>query len=164
MNYCGGHSLAIRSEEDGCTKDPLERVHEPAILGAALLHPEGVEHCRGTLEGNPPSLLANGHRYEEDRDQAVLAPGQAIVWVAGYLKNELAVPTFMKETSGRRPFDREPAENKRPGRESMVLLIALPVLSDHLNRLRLAEATFRNDQIRAVSAQQVTSAFEDSNR
>src|SRR6185312_2008920 len=52
MNDSRTFSLAIRSEEDRCPKDSLERGDQTPVLRTALLHHEGVQHGSGALERN----------------------------------------------------------------------------------------------------------------
>ncbi len=49
MDNGGTLSLSVCSEEDGRAEDPLKGRDQTAILRAALLHREGVQHLRGTF-------------------------------------------------------------------------------------------------------------------
>src|SRR5215472_12306517 len=55
-------STGVSSEEDGSSEDALEGAHQPAILGSALLHAEGVQHFGGAAKGDPARLLVNCSR------------------------------------------------------------------------------------------------------
>src|SRR5689334_8649554 len=52
VNHTRTFPLTIGSEEYRCSKDSLKRGDQAPVLGAALLHAEGVEHGSGTFESN----------------------------------------------------------------------------------------------------------------
>ena len=88
----------------------------------ALMQTKGVQHFGGALKRHPRTLPPNGDSGEEDRNESILTPRQAIARVTGDLENEVPVPAFMQEIAGRRPFHREATEDERAGREPYVLL------------------------------------------
>ena len=50
----------VRAEENGGAEDAFESRDQPAVLLSALLHPEGVQHLRGTFEPDGLALLLDG--------------------------------------------------------------------------------------------------------
>lgn len=114
MDHGGAVLLDVRSEEDRSTKDALERSDQPAVLRTALLDAEGIKHLGSAVERDPGGFLPNRHRRQEDRNQAILSPGQSIARVTSDLEDESPVPSFVKEASGWRALHRQPAKDERP--------------------------------------------------
>ena len=160
MNDGCRHPLRVCSEVDGGPEDPLEGVHQPPILRAALLHPKGVKHGRGAVERDSGCLLADRHGGQEDWNQAVLSLGQTVAWVSSHLKNELPVPALMQKTPGARSTDRETAQHERTGAETEILPLGLTIFADHLDGLDLSEPSFRDDEIWALPPKQIASAYK----
>jgi hypothetical protein len=75
----------------------------------------------------PPLALPEGG------NQPILSPKQTIAPMSRDLQNELAVPSFVEEATGNRPFDRQSAKNKRPRRKAEVLRGALAIQPDTPN-------------------------------
>jgi hypothetical protein len=71
--------------------------------------------------------LTDRHSREEDRNQTVLAPGQAITGMASDLKDELPVPAFVQEASWSGTLQRETAQDERTGREAEILALGIAV-------------------------------------
>jgi hypothetical protein len=119
--------LSVCAKEDRCAKDPLEGCDQPTVLRPALLKSEGIQHLSGAVEDNPRRLLTDRHSREEDRNQTVLAPGQAITGMASDLKDELPVPAFLQEASWSGTLQRETAQDERTGREAEILALGIAV-------------------------------------
>jgi hypothetical protein len=77
-----------------------------------------------------------------------------------YLQNELAVPSFMKEAAGSRPFDWQSAKNKRPRREAEILSGSFAIHPDTLDGLDLAHSPLRNDIVGVKIHQQWPDSFQ----
>jgi hypothetical protein len=60
VNNGGALSLSVCSKEDGRAEDPLEGRDQAAILRAALLPTERIQHLGGAVESDSRSLLSNG--------------------------------------------------------------------------------------------------------
>ena len=105
--------LGIRSEKYRGTEDALEGGDQSPVLGTALLNAECIQHLGGAIERDPGGLLANCHRCQEDRNQAVLSPGKPVARVAGDLEHEAPVSPFVKEASVWRALHWKTAEYKR---------------------------------------------------
>ena len=134
-------SLRVRSEEDRCPEDALERRHESPVLRPALLHPECIQHLGRAAERDPRGLLPNRERRQKDRYESVLSPWQSIGRVSGYLKQKMAISPFMEEMSRWRTLYRESTSTK--GREENPRFwLAFPLLPDHLYRVGLPEFPF----------------------
>ena len=125
MNYDSFLTLGIRAEKDGGAKNPLEGTDEAAILRSSLLHPKGVEHLSGASKGDDLFLLADCQRGEENRNQAILAPGQAVGWVSRHLKVELTIPPFVEQHALRWSFDWKAAQYERPRSKTEILANAI---------------------------------------
>src|SRR3954463_13720044 len=89
---CG---LRIRPEEDRCTKAPLEGSDQPPILRSPLLHAKHIQHFCSATESNRLFLLPHGKRGEENGNQPILSPGNAVVGVSDHLQNELTIPPLV---------------------------------------------------------------------
>jgi hypothetical protein len=70
------------------------------------------------------------------------------------LQNELAVPSFMKEATGCRPFDWQSTKNKWPRRKAEVLPGGLAIQPDTFDGLDLTHSPFRNDVLGVKIRQQ----------
>ena len=78
------------------------------------------------------------------------------------LQNELAIPPFMDEAAGRRPFDGQAAKNEWPGGKSEVLPGCFAIQPDTLDRLDLAHSPFRNDLVGVKVRQQRSDPLQTS--
>ena len=145
---CSLFPLGVRAEENRRTEDALKRPHEPAVLGSALLHSEGVQHLSSAAEGDPRTLLPDRERREKDRDEAVLSPGQTVARVSRDLQNELPVSALMQQAAHGGSLHRQTAKNEWPRREPEVLRFGLPLRPNGTDRICLTKLTLRNDQFR----------------
>jgi hypothetical protein len=136
--------MDVSSKEDGGSENPLKCSDQPTVLGAALLHPEGVEHFRGAVERDPAGPLPVCQGCEEQRHEAILPPGEAVVGVPSDEEHELAVATFVDQSSGRRAFNWQPTEDERSGGKSDILARRLSSHSHTLDRLGFSDPTFPN--------------------
>jgi len=102
-------------------KNPLEGTDETAILRPSLLHPKGVEHLSGASKSDDLFLLADCQGGKENRNQPILAPRQAVGWVARHLKVELAIAPFMEQHALRWSLDRKTAQYERSRSKTEIL-------------------------------------------
>jgi hypothetical protein len=114
-------ALSVCLEEDGRPEDRLERFDQSLVLGSPLLHAEDVEHLSGACEGDRVALLADSQSGEKDRDEPMLSPRQAVLWVPGRLENELPVTSFVQQRSLRRTPHGKTTENEWSGSEAQIL-------------------------------------------
>jgi hypothetical protein len=147
MNHYGPFTLGFGPEKDRRAEDALERCDEPPLLGSSLLHTKWIKHFRRAAELYRLTLLTNCQRGEEDRNEAVLAPGQPVGRVTGHLERELAVSPLVKKLSGRGLLDRKSAEYERPWRKPEILVRFLTSLADARDGLGAANLLLWNDQI-----------------
>jgi hypothetical protein len=98
--------MPVGSEEDGGTKGALESANQPAILRSPLLHTESIEHF-GRAGGDLPRPLAGRQGCQEEGHQAILAPREAVVGMAGDEENELTVAAFMDQSPRRWTLHRQ---------------------------------------------------------
>jgi hypothetical protein len=70
-------------------------------------------------------LLADCQRGEENRNQAILAPRQAVGWVSSHLKVGLTIPPFVEQHALRWSFDRKAAQYERPRSKTEILADAI---------------------------------------
>jgi hypothetical protein len=70
--------------------------------------------------------LADGQRGEEDGDEAILSPWQAVIEMSGDLEYKLSIPALMDKRPRRWWPDGQPAENERAGGEAKVIALRLP--------------------------------------
>ncbi len=78
-------------------------------------------------------------------NQAILPPWKTVARMPGDLQNELPVPAFVQEATGRRPLHWEAAKDKRAGGEAEVLPGDFALQSDALDGLDLAHSPLRYD-------------------
>jgi hypothetical protein len=78
------------------------------------------------------------------------------------LQNELAVPSFMEEATGCRPFDGQSAKNKWPRRKAEVLPSSFAIQPDTLDGLDLAHSPLRNNIVGVKLRQQRPDSFQTS--
>jgi hypothetical protein len=90
-------ALGIGTEKNGGPEYPLERFYQPAILGAALLHSENVEHFCCAAKRNGLFLLPHGKCRKKNGHQPILPPRNAVLGMAGDLQKKLAVPALVYE-------------------------------------------------------------------
>ncbi len=81
--------LGVASEENGCSEDALKGRNQAAVLRAALLHAEGVQHFRGALENDGLPPLPKGRESPRKGEQADLAPRAIHTWDAPSLAAEI---------------------------------------------------------------------------
>jgi hypothetical protein len=67
-----------------------------SILGAALLQAERIEHLRAAPECDPLPLLPNSESSEEDGNESILSPREAVAWMPSHLEEEVSVSPFME--------------------------------------------------------------------
>ena len=75
-----------------------------------------------------------------------------------YLQHEVSVPALMQQRARRRPSDRQATKDKGPGGESDDLLLAFPVLPNHLNGFDFAPPSLRHNESREVLPKQCARA------
>jgi len=97
MDNLGLGRQSVRPKKDRGAKDPFERGDQSPILLSALAHSERLQHLRSGSETNCLIFLLHRQRCEKDWNDPILAEGNAIIWVAGDLKDETAVPPFVKQ-------------------------------------------------------------------
>ena len=68
-----GVRMIFGSEENGCAEEPLEAIHEAAVVWAVFGKMEKVKHLGGRIEMELAGFLAQGERGHPDGDEAVLA-------------------------------------------------------------------------------------------
>ena len=145
-------SLALRigTEEDGRPEDALECAYQPAVLGTALLHPEGLQHIASTEKGNGPLLLPDCQRGQEDRYEPVLPPRQAVRRVTGHLQQELAIAAFMQQDALRGSLHRQATQDEGARSKPQGLGSRIALQPNHRDGLCLAEPLFGNQQTSMV--------------
>ena len=86
MDGHGFLTLRVRTEEDRCSEDPLERRNKTPVMRSALLHPKGIQHFSRATKSNYSVLLTDREGGQKDRNEAILPPWQSLGRMAGYLK------------------------------------------------------------------------------
>jgi hypothetical protein len=87
----------VRAKKDRGAENAFERGDQSTIFFPAFAHAEGVQHVGRALESDGLALLLNRKRRQEDRHNAVLTEGDAIIGMAGDLKNEFTVSPLIQE-------------------------------------------------------------------
>src|SRR5580658_9337378 len=151
VDDCGLFQLHIRAEEDGGTEDALESADQPAVLGTALLHAESVQHFKGARECYGSALLSDRQGGEEDGDQAILAPGQAIGRMTGDLQQELSVAAFVQQHTIGWPLDRQATKNKGSRGEAETLIGGISLQPHAFNGFQLPKFLLgKRSELRAL--------------
>ena len=153
MHACRKLTLHVGTEEDGGAEDALECGDQPAVLGTALLHAEGVQHFEGARERDSSALLPDRQGGEEKGNQAILAPRQPIGRMTGDLQQELSVPAFVQQDTIGWSLDRQATKNKGPGGEAEGLAGGISLQADALNGLGLTELLLGYDELATQPAQ-----------
>lgn len=78
-------ALRIGAKKNGRPEDPLKSCDQSAVLGTALLHSKDIQHLSRTAKGNRLFLLPHSQCRQENGNQAVLTPGNAVLRMAGDL-------------------------------------------------------------------------------
>jgi hypothetical protein len=104
-----GSRVIFGSEENGGTEEPLEALHEAAVVGAVFGKMEKVEHLGGRIEMKLAGFLPQGERGDPDGNEAVLSERQSEVGMGDDVEKEFAVAPAMDEFCGGRATKREPA-------------------------------------------------------
>ena len=93
---------------------------------------------------NDSTLLLDGECRDPDRDQAVLAVGEAVSRVGSDFEEEAPVVASVGHLFLRRAAKRDPAEHKRPRVVSELLLARLPLFADKPNSLQVFQSALRD--------------------
>jgi hypothetical protein len=136
--------LSFCAEEDGGREDPLKTLNHATIVRAILGEPEEIEELGGALEVNDSTLRLDGECRDPNRDQAVLAVGEAVSRVGRDFEEEAPVVASVGQLFLRRAAKRDPAEHKRPRVVGEFLLARLPLFADKLNSLQVFQSALRD--------------------
>jgi hypothetical protein len=139
VNDRGRSELAVGSEENRSAENPLERADESAIVFAALLHTERVEHFRSAPESNRLTLLPDSQSCEKYGYDSIQSKRQPILRVARDLEHEVSIPAFEQQLAGRRGPDRQTAKNEWSRAESQVLVAGLPTKAHEFDAVELVK-------------------------
>ena len=93
---------------------------------------------------NDSTPLLDGECRDPDRDQAVLAVGEAVSRVGRDFEEEAPVVASVGHLFLRRAAKRDPAEHKRPGVVSEFLLARLSLMADKLKSLQVFQSALRD--------------------
>jgi hypothetical protein len=104
--------LRVCAQEYRCTENALEGCNQTAILRAALLQAEDVQHFGCASQCDRLRLLSHGECREKNGHEPVLAPRYAVLGMASDLKNELAVSAFVDQSAFGRALDRNATKDK----------------------------------------------------
>ena len=118
--------LLFGAEEDGRGKDALEALDDAAVIAAVLGKPEELQHLGGAFETYGAALLPEREGGNPDRDEAILAEGQAEVGMTYDVEEEISVAALVAELIFRQRPERDAAQYKGSGIEGGFLL---PVLA-----------------------------------
>ena len=112
MDYGSFRALGVGAKKDGGAEDPLKGSHQVPILGTSLLQAERIEHLGGASEGDLLPLLANGEGSQENRDQSILSPREAVVGMSRHLEEEMSVSPLMEKFPRPRSLDRQATQDE----------------------------------------------------
>ena len=126
LNQLASGRLLFGAEEDGRGKDALEALDDAAVIAAVLGKPEELQHLGGAFETYGAALLPEREGGNPDRDEAILAEGQAEVGMTYDVEEEVSVAVLVAELIFRQRPERDAAQYKGSGIEGGFLL---PVLA-----------------------------------
>jgi hypothetical protein len=136
--------LFVGSEEDSRGKDPLESLHDTAIMAAVLREAKEIEHLSGTLKTNDAAPLLHGECRYPDWNQAILAKGETEPRVSGDLEQEPSIPPGVGEMVSWGTPQRDATKNERSGVESELLSTVLTRLPDQVDGFELTQSELGN--------------------
>ena len=67
--------------------------------------------------------------------------------MSGHLQDEVSVPSFVYQLSGKRTPDRQPTKHERSRAEGESLGSEFPLLPDQLDLFELSKSTLRDQQL-----------------
>lgn len=153
-------SGGLGTEEDGRSEDAFKGRNQSPILLTALGHAERLEHLRGRPEPNSLAPLTDSQRRQENRNEAILAEGQAEIGVTGDLESEKAIAPLVNESGTWRTSHRQAAEDKGSGGEPELLFRCLTAITDQLDTRGLAQLLPRNAEFSEAVLQNRARGFE----
>lgn len=133
VDHNAGIRLFPRSKKDCGTKNALESFNQAPVMESVFRQAEEVEHLGRRIKTNFSRFLADSERGHPDRNQSILAEGQAEFGMADDLKEEMAVAARMQSLVSGRPTQWDTAENERSSMEGKVLYTIVTLLADELN-------------------------------
>jgi hypothetical protein len=125
------------------------------------MHSEALQHLGRSPEANGPALLLNRQGGEKDGDEPILPERNAEFGMSGHLKNELAVPPFVKELLPGQAPDRQTTQDKRARAEAEFLILLFATDADQLDAAHLLELLARDKQLWLLVAKQVADGLEN---
>jgi hypothetical protein len=133
---------------------------ETAILLAAGVHAEALQHLGGSTEPNELALLSNRKRSQEYRYQPVLAKGHTELWMAGDLEDEVPVTMLVKELVFRQAPDGQAAEDKWARAEAQFLGPLLALEADQFDALDPLQFLLGDQKITVELLEEITDRLE----
>jgi hypothetical protein len=111
------------------------------------LHSEGLQHLCRASKLNRSALLPDRQRRQEDWNQPILAPREAIGQMAGHLKLKVAISPLMKELARRGLLDRKTTQDEGPRCEPWALRRLLTLDPDARYRFGSPQFLFRPNEV-----------------
>lgn len=143
-----GHPVAtravIRAEKHRGRKDSLKALQDSTIMTTVLGEMEKLEHLRGAAETDNAAPLPESECGDPNRDEPILAIGQAKTRMTGDFQGELSIAAYIGELVARRTAKRDTAEYEGPGVVGKFLVSRVTLLADKADRLEAFEVSLGN--------------------
>lgn len=145
--------LLLGPEKDGCGEQTHETAQEPAVMWAVFRKAEEIQHLGACIEMDLTCLVPDGQSGNPNRNEPVLAEGQAELRMSGDLQEETAVSACMQKLILWRPTERDAAEHERSSIVGEILLPVVSLLANESNRFEMFETAFRDTDGRQEGSQ-----------
>ena len=111
------------------------------------MHPETLQHLGGCAKSDGLALLLDCQCRQEDWNQAVLAERNTELRVAGDLKQESSVSSFIEQLTFGESANRQSAENKRSRTKAEILTSLFALDPDYCNTASTFEFLFGDEEV-----------------
>jgi len=131
--------LVFGAEEDGGGKDPLESLHDAAVVTAVLGQAEEIQELSRALEADGTGLLLHGEGGDPDGNEAVLTKRKTEARVTGDIEEELAIASGVSELVFWWAAQGDTTKDERSGMVGEFLRAVLSRLADQADGFELPE-------------------------
>jgi|SRR5579875_1128686 len=140
--------LVVGSEEDRRSEDSLKALCDAPVVSAVLRQPEKFQHLGGASETNGAAFLAEGERCYPNRNQPILAKGQAEIRMSDDVKEEASIPALINKLIFANWTQWNAAQHKWSGVECNFLFAPLALFPDKQDGVELLDSPGRDADLR----------------
>src|SRR2546427_163554 len=106
------------------------------------------------------ALLRHRQGRKKDRNNTILAERYTVMRMAGDLKNEMTVSTFIEELAGRQAADGQTTQDERSRGETQILVALVAFEPDQLNSFNFPDHLLRDPNARLKLVNRAIERFE----